>query len=563
MTTLPSESKIGRRLLPVVIDEISTYDPSRIFATIPISESLRDGFMDVTYRDFANAINRMSAWFDHEFGGKSSSFETVSYNGPPDLGYSIMTLAACKMGFKTILSSFQNKLEDQLNLLKKAECKAMIFAEGHPINPDQIDKHGIPIVRVPTLKEMLDIGGPEPVAYTFTKTYDEAEMDPLVLLTTSGTTSVPKLVVVRHGWVSAVDRAHSVPKSNGRAPSFTVFKNRRLWSPLPAFHGGGLIGNLIIPTFSNTHSIWAPSGRPLSTTLVEEMIDHIHFDMVLLTPFIIEVVVKSDYSRSKLEKVDFVVYGGVNNTCRKAPLPRETGNRIWQKTKLINMIGSTELSVLPTYLKDPEDWEYFYYSPDLPGIQMRPTDGDPDLYEQVIVRDPATDPYHSTFWTFPDAEEYRVNDLYAKHPSKPNLWLYIGRADDLIVLSDGKSFNPTSMEAVLRQHNYVEAAVIIGQGKLAPAAIIQFKRQVFEELGPEYNRDSFMKDIWPCAVAANKIAPPYAHMSEDMFFLANAEKPFRFTAKGSMMRHKTIALYAQEIEDWYSVADGKASIAKL
>lgn len=112
----------------------------------------------------------------------------------------------------------------------------MLVTTGHPIIPDQIDEHGIPVVRVPTLKEMLDLGGQEPVKYPFTKTYEEAEMDPFVLLTTSGTTSVPKLVIIRHGWVSAVERAHSVPDSNGLPPSFSIFKNKKLWSPLPAFH---------------------------------------------------------------------------------------------------------------------------------------------------------------------------------------------------------------------------------------------------------------------------------------------------------------------------------------
>lgn len=104
MVTLPSDSKVGRRLLPVLIDEISTHDPFRIFASIPVSESLLDGFVEISYRDFANAINGMAAWFERQFGGKSSSFETVPYSGPPDLGYSIIILAACKMGFKVSFS---------------------------------------------------------------------------------------------------------------------------------------------------------------------------------------------------------------------------------------------------------------------------------------------------------------------------------------------------------------------------------------------------------------------------------------------------------------------------
>jgi len=95
----PSQIPYGQRLMPVVIDELSEKQPEKIFAIIPRTLDLDDGFVNVTYRDFANAINRMAEWLEEKMG-RSSSFETLAYMGPFDLGYFVMLLAACKVGFK-------------------------------------------------------------------------------------------------------------------------------------------------------------------------------------------------------------------------------------------------------------------------------------------------------------------------------------------------------------------------------------------------------------------------------------------------------------------------------
>lgn len=61
-----------------------------------------------------------------------------------------------------------------------------------------------------------------------------------------------------------------------------------------------------------------------------------------------------------------------------------------------------------------------------------------DLYELVLKRDPDTDVLHSTWYTFPDKAEYLTKDLYVKQPSKPNLWRFKTRTDNIIVLSTGE-----------------------------------------------------------------------------------------------------------------------------
>ena len=89
----------GKRLFPVTVDEIARTTPDKIFACIPRTNDLKDGFEDVTFGGFARAANRIAWWLERSLG-KSSTFETLAYIGPFDLRYFILLVAAPKVGYK-------------------------------------------------------------------------------------------------------------------------------------------------------------------------------------------------------------------------------------------------------------------------------------------------------------------------------------------------------------------------------------------------------------------------------------------------------------------------------
>ena len=89
----------GKRLLPIVADELARTNPQRVHASIAVSADLSDGFRDVTISQMVNGANQM-AWKTLELFGDSISFETVSYLGVSDLRYSIMVIAMMKCGYK-------------------------------------------------------------------------------------------------------------------------------------------------------------------------------------------------------------------------------------------------------------------------------------------------------------------------------------------------------------------------------------------------------------------------------------------------------------------------------
>lgn len=96
-------SNRGRRLLPALIDEIAVNDPARVVFSYPLTPSLEDGFRDVTFKEFANAINRCS-WLLKEKLGHCDTFKTLTYMGPSDQRYIILIFAAIKTGYKVLQS---------------------------------------------------------------------------------------------------------------------------------------------------------------------------------------------------------------------------------------------------------------------------------------------------------------------------------------------------------------------------------------------------------------------------------------------------------------------------
>lgn len=231
-------------------------------------------------------------------------------------------------------------------------------------------------------------------------------------------------------------------------------------------------------------------------------------------------------------------------------MAKSAGDTISQYTNILDIIGSSESSLYPLYTTDSEDWQYFYYPPHLKGIQFRRVDE--DLHEMVIARHPSTDGYHSTWYTFPNQEEYHTHDLYVKHPSKEHLWFYAGRSDDIIVLSNGEKLNPSAMQEALLSHPEVKGALIVGQARFEPAALIELRH---EELVSVEERETFDRSFQPYIDKANESAPSYAKLLYDHIMFTKPDEPMLRTDKGTVKRSATLKAYAKDIDEFYDHLD--------
>lgn len=76
----PEIDQRGGRLLPTWIDKVGQDAPDKVWASVPRSANLKDGFRDLRYRHLVAAIDA-AAWWIESVIGRSTNFETVAYLG--------------------------------------------------------------------------------------------------------------------------------------------------------------------------------------------------------------------------------------------------------------------------------------------------------------------------------------------------------------------------------------------------------------------------------------------------------------------------------------------------
>jgi hypothetical protein len=83
----------------VVVDQIANLQPDLLYASVPLTANICDGFKGVTFLDIATATNYVASWIDRTHG-RSTNFDTIAYMGIGDLRYVVVFLAAVKCGYK-------------------------------------------------------------------------------------------------------------------------------------------------------------------------------------------------------------------------------------------------------------------------------------------------------------------------------------------------------------------------------------------------------------------------------------------------------------------------------
>ncbi|CAG8396619.1 unnamed protein product [Penicillium salamii] len=332
-------------------------------------------------------------------------------------------------------------------------------------------------------------------------------------------------------------QALSLPLPEDRANGLVTIAEpgEIFFSTSPFFHLMGLF-NIVAPVIFGTPFLLCPD-RPLSTELLSRIMDDKSPETAILPPYVLEEISSTDAGMETLKKFRAIVFGG-------APLAPSAGDRISKFVHLEAVLGTSECGVFGTLKHDEKaDWKYLEWNPNH-GIEMR--DIGNNLHE-LVVPSGASRESHCIFHTFPDFEEYRTGDIFAQHPRKSGSWLYSGRLDDVIVLTNGEKFNPISMENVISSHPLISRAVIIGQGRFQAGVLVE----------PDWNLSSdehewLIDEIWPVIQKANEIAPGHAQLMKGRIGFASRNKPFKLTPKGTIRRPLVLKDYAEEIEALYT-----------
>ncbi|KAI0896948.1 acetyl-CoA synthetase-like protein [Annulohypoxylon nitens] len=539
-----SSTQYGRRLPLQVIKERAATEPDREWVSIPLGTNPEAGWEVLTYGQLAKAINRVADGIQ-AFAGvpEPEKFPTIAYIGANDSRYIAFTFAALKAGYKALFISPRNSTEGQLRLFQDTDCH---FIAHTPEFQDAVDSWK----KVRKMESM--VVSPEKEWYTgegstqidYERNVEQGEWDPFVVLHTSGSSGFPKPIICRQGWLTTMDSFNNVPSVNG-VHMWTVELGRRAQRhiiPMPFFHASGLYFSTFLGIITGCPCILPIGSKPLTGDLVAQYIEYTGGESIILPPSILADMSQVPSQVDALKKLKLCTFGGGN-------LATRVGNYLVdQGVKLMNMISATELPYPLYFQQDHKLWQYFVFETELGGAEFRPTTEDPNAYQLFIKRNDKTPNLQGIFFTFPELDEYDTKDLFRPHPTLANHWAYAGRADTVIVFSNGEKLNPLTIEHIVSDHPGLKGALVVGQDQFQPAIIL-------EPVTYPQNDDELEKlidSVWPLIEEANKDSVAHGHISREFIMLTKPEKPFPRAGKGTIQRGIAVKLYKDEIEELYA-----------
>lgn len=282
----------GRRLLPVVIDQLARDDPERPWASFPVDDwNLSAGYEDISYKMLADAINKLAHFIEVNVGRSSpGKFETIAYLGVSDVRYHLLQMAVVKTGHKVLFSSQLNTLEVHLNLMDQTQCKVLLSAAGvHVRDILAAKEQEIVHFRIPELDDLLNDETPvQPFPYT--KTFEEAAHDPIFILHSSGTSGNPKPMIINHAAFASADRFAFLSLERGaggraRAMEWThPGQGVRGLLFAPPFHGISAYVGLVRSVFGGGVFVPGFRHRAVGTQDVCDIIEHARCSTAIMTP---------------------------------------------------------------------------------------------------------------------------------------------------------------------------------------------------------------------------------------------------------------------------------------
>ena len=126
-----------------------------------------------------------------------------------------------------------------------------------------------------------------------------------------------------------------------------------------------------------------------------------------------------------------------------------------------------------------------------------------------------------------------------------------GRAKDTIVLAGGENLEPTPLEAILRENQYVESAVVVGHNRKYVSALIVPKLDMIKNLNKEELADTILTWINNTVTEARGFKP-----FEQIFKIKLLDKSFEIgkdlSAKQEIKRFVIEQTYKDEIDELYA-----------
>ena len=427
-----------------------------------------------------------------------------------------------------------------MKLLEDYQCQVFLYASDLPpaqglVNSINAD-YPITSVAVPN-QELFYLDSNSSPMQSEPKRFQEASLEPLLAFHTSGTTGLPKPIVVNQGALAVLESGTRMHLLGYEPAYFEYWRDMRVFLPFPMFHAAGF-GVLIAGLYYGFTVVFAPNAPP-TADLMYQVLKQGNLEVATIPPSILAEMSTRSEHLDALGRMKYILTGG-------GPLAKTAGNLIASRSHVIVAFGSTEAGTLLNELPEPEDWSYVRFSPSM-GVEMKPYSG--GLFESVFVRKPDLKLFQPVFYMLPELDEFSTNDLWSQHPTKKGLWRHETRIDDIIVYSTGEKFNPVTMEGDIASHPKVAAALVLGRGRFQSALLVEATSHHY--LKTDEGRRGFREAIWPFVDKANQNCPRHARIFPEFVIFTSEAKPLPRAGKGTVQRQLAEKLYEQETEAVY------------
>ncbi|KAK9436565.1 transferase family protein [Metarhizium brunneum] len=528
----------GKRLIPQIMDSLAVAEPDRTVFSLTTLSGGSPEFKQISALKFTKAVDK-TAWWLHNRVGKPGSVLPIGYIGPHDLRHILLTYACVKVGYAALFLSPKNNTEGALAVLEATKCS--IWATAGEVSPVPLVKEILrqrPMdeLQLPLLDELLDVDSVAPFPYT--KSFEEAIDEPFCFLHTSGSTGVPKPIPWSHGLIGTMDAVRLLPPVDGDDNLLPWTSDWRsgdtIYSSFPMSHGAGIIMDILMPALFELHCVLGPAGVLPNLNVIETLAEHAKIDIWSMVPSLVDEVGEAPEVLSKLKPSKFICASG-------GPVSPISASKVNDVIRVLNLTGTTEGLFIGNLVTSREDWLWFCFHP-YSGFEFKEVEE--GTYEHWVHRNQHWPLFQGIFHTFPDKDSINLKDLYTRHPTKPNLWAFKGRSDDLVVLSNGYKITPLETEAFITTHPAISGCLIFGTGKPQAGLLVELK-------DPSSKPDSLLDSIWETVKKANSLSRHRNQLLKDFVTFSEPNKPFILTDKGTVKRTATLALYADYIERFY------------
>jgi aryl carrier-like protein len=220
-------------------------------------------------------------------------------------------------------------------------------------------------------------------------------------------------------------------------------------------------------------------------------------------------------------------------------------SKVNKVVRVLNLTGTTEGLFIGNLWTEREDWHWFAFHP-YAGFEFKEVQ--PGAFEHWVHRNEHWELFQGLFYTFPNDKSINLKDMYIQHPTKPYLWAFKGRTDDVVVLSNGYKISPLDTEALISTHPAVDGCLVIGTGKPQAGLLIELKDH-------SAKNNELFDSIWDIVERANNSGFHKSRLQRQYIAFAEPDKPFIRTDKRTIKRSATLDLYSDFVDRFYETRD--------